>query len=61
VEYARKLLEEIGLEGRRVRMFNMSSAMGGGFAESAAELTEEIRGIGPNPLRRGGDSANQET
>jgi len=51
VEYARELLEEIGLEGRRVQMINVSSAMGGQFAWSAAELTEEIRRIGPNPIR----------
>jgi len=50
VEYARQLLEEIGLEGRRVQMINVSSAMGGQFAWSAAELTEEIRRMGPNPL-----------
>jgi len=43
-------LEDIGLEGRRVQMINVSSAMGGQFAWSAAELTEEIRRIGPNPL-----------
>jgi len=32
-------------------MINVSSAMGGQFAWSAAELTEEIRRMGPNPLR----------
>jgi len=31
-------------------MINVSSAMGGQFAWSAAELTEEIRRMGPNPL-----------
>jgi coenzyme F420-reducing hydrogenase delta subunit len=53
VEYTRKLLEEIGLEGRRLQMINISSAMGGQFAWSAAELTEEIRQLGPNPLKDG--------
>jgi hypothetical protein len=33
-------------------MLNLSSAMGGQFAWSAAELTEEIRRIGPSPLRK---------
>lgn len=47
----RKLLDEIGLEGRRIQMINISSAMGAQFAWSAAELTEEIRRMGPNPLR----------
>jgi hypothetical protein len=34
-------------------MINLSSAMGGQFAWSAAELTEEIRQLGPSPLRVG--------
>jgi len=51
VEFTRNLLEEIGLEGRRLQMINVSAAMAGQFAWSAAELTEEIRQMGPNPLR----------
>jgi coenzyme F420-reducing hydrogenase delta subunit len=51
VEYVRELLEGIGLEGRRIQMINVSSAMGGQFAWSAAEMTEEIRRMGPNPLK----------
>jgi coenzyme F420-reducing hydrogenase delta subunit len=47
----RKLLEQIGLDGRRIQMINVSSAMGGQFAWSAAEMTAEIRKMGPNPLR----------
>jgi len=47
-----KLLEQIGLEGRRAQMINLSSAMGGQFAFSAAELTAEIKQMGPNPLAR---------
>jgi coenzyme F420-reducing hydrogenase delta subunit len=45
-------LEDIGLKGRRVQMINISSAMGGQFAWSAAELTEEIRQMGANRLKR---------
>jgi len=51
VEYVRELLEGIGLEGQRIQMINVSSAMGGQFAWSAAEMTEEIRRMGPNPLK----------
>jgi len=51
VEYTRGLLEAIGLQGRRVQMINLSSAMGGQFAWSAAELSEEIKRLGPNPLK----------
>jgi F420-non-reducing hydrogenase iron-sulfur subunit len=49
---AQELLEQIGLEPQRVRMFNMSSAMAGGFAEAAREMTEQISELGRNPLRR---------
>jgi coenzyme F420-reducing hydrogenase delta subunit len=32
-------------------MINISSAMGGQFAWSAAELTEEIKRLGPSPIK----------
>jgi coenzyme F420-reducing hydrogenase delta subunit len=32
-------------------MVNMSAAMGGQFAWTASEMTAEIQGIGPNPLK----------
>jgi hypothetical protein len=32
-------------------MINLSSAMGGQFAFSVAELTAEITQMGPNPLK----------
>ncbi len=35
-------------------MINVSAAMGGQFAWSAAEMTEEIRRLGPNPLKENG-------
>jgi len=44
-------LDAIGLESSRIQMINLSSAMGGQFAQSAAEFTEKIRLLGPNPLR----------
>jgi F420-non-reducing hydrogenase iron-sulfur subunit len=47
----RKLLEEIGLEGQRVHMTNLSAAMGGQFAFVAAEITAEIKQLGPSPLK----------
>jgi coenzyme F420-reducing hydrogenase delta subunit len=46
------LLEQIGLEPDRVRMFNLSSAMAGAFAASAQEMTEQIAALGPSPLRK---------
>jgi len=52
IRWLQRLLDEIGLGGGRVRMFNMSSAMGGGFAQAAAEMTEQVRELGLNPLRK---------
>ena len=51
VERVKGLLQTIGLEADRIRMFNLSSAMGKQFAEAAAEMTEQIAGLGPSPLR----------
>ena len=50
VEYVRTLLEEIGLEADRVRMYNLSSGEGPTFAAYAKEMTDLIRSLGPNPL-----------
>jgi coenzyme F420-reducing hydrogenase delta subunit len=46
------LLKEIGLEPERVRMFNLSAAMAGQFVEATKEMTEKVRALGPNPLRK---------
>jgi hypothetical protein len=53
------LLENIGLEGQRLQMINVSAAMAGEFAFSAAEITAEIRQMGPNPLRTNGVQSQQ--
>ena len=45
------LLEEVGLEGDRVRMYNLSSGEGPTFAAYAKEMTEHIKALGPNPLK----------
>ena len=54
VEHVRMLLEEIGLEADRVRMYNLSSGEGPTFAAYAREMTELIKAMGPNPLKDGG-------
>lgn len=51
VEAFQKRLQAIGLEPERVRMFNLSSAMAAQFAEAVTEMTEQIKRLGPNPLR----------
>ncbi|MDN5348477.1 MAG: F420-non-reducing hydrogenase iron-sulfur subunit [Clostridia bacterium] len=55
VRYVKKLLDEIGIGGERLEMFNLSSSMGPRFAEVAREFTEKIRKLGPSPLNKGGD------
>jgi F420-non-reducing hydrogenase iron-sulfur subunit len=51
VDQVRMLLEEIGLEADRVRMYNLSSGEGPTFAAYAREMTENIKALGPNPLK----------
>jgi len=51
VNRIQQILEQIGIEPERVRMFNMSSAMAGQFAAAAKEMTEKIEALGKNPLR----------
>ena len=51
VQYVKTLLEEVGIGGERVQMYNMSSAQGQRFAEIAREMTEKIRGLGPSPVK----------
>lgn len=52
VNYAKKLIQEVGLEPERLEMFNLSAAMGPRFAEIARNFTERIRQLGPSPLNR---------
>ena len=51
VDYARGLLDEIGLKNERIRMINVSAGMGVQFAELVTEMSEKIKELGPNPLR----------
>jgi F420-non-reducing hydrogenase iron-sulfur subunit len=53
VNYVRNLLDQIGLEGERVQMVNLSAAMGARFAEITTEMVEKIRALGQNPLGQG--------
>lgn len=53
VERTKGLLDEIGLNGERLDMFFMSGGQGKTFADAAREMTERIKGLGPNPLKNG--------
>jgi coenzyme F420-reducing hydrogenase delta subunit len=52
VQRAKKILDEIGLNGERLDMFFMSGSQGQSFALAAQTMTDRIRKLGPNPLRK---------
>ena len=47
------ILEEIGIGGERVKMYNLSASEGIKFAEIAKEMTEQIKKLGPSPIKEG--------
>lgn len=51
VRRIQELLQSIGLEPGRIGLYNLSSAMGRQFAESAADIVEKVTALGPSPLR----------
>ncbi|MDN5325855.1 MAG: F420-non-reducing hydrogenase iron-sulfur subunit [Moorella sp. (in: firmicutes)] len=51
VREAKKILDEIGIGGERLEMYNLSAAMGPRFAEIAREFTDHIRKLGPSPVK----------
>jgi len=52
VAQAKKILDTIGIGGERVQMFNLSSAEGPKFAQYAVEMTDKIKKLGPNPIKK---------
>lgn len=52
IQRAKRLLDDIGLGGERVDMFFMSGSQGQTFAMAAQTMTERIRKLGPNPLKK---------
>ena len=52
VDYIAGLLRDIGLQPERLRMINISAAMGAQFAQLASEHVECVRSLGPSPLRQ---------
>ena len=52
VKYAKQILDEIGVGGDRLEMYNLSSSEGPRFASIATEMTERIRELGPSPIPR---------
>ena len=59
VECARGMLDEIGIGGQRVEMYNLSAGEAPRFVEIVNEMTDRIRELGPNPGKtRSGATAN---
>ncbi len=52
VNYVKGILDQVGLGGQRLEMYNMSSAEGPRFAQAAQEMTDRIRSLGPSPVKR---------
>jgi coenzyme F420-reducing hydrogenase delta subunit len=52
VEHARSLLKEVGIEPERVEMFNLGASDAVLFAKACDEMSQRVRRLGPNPLKR---------
>ena len=52
VAYVKKLLDEIGLGGARLEMFNTTPAQCADLNASAATLAAKLKELGPSPVRR---------
>ena len=48
----KRLLSQLGIDPRRVRLEWISSAEGRKFAQAIIDFTNEIKKLGPNSLRR---------
>lgn len=57
VEHTKRILDSLGVEPERVKMYNLSAADGPLFAEYAKEFTEIIRGLGP--IYKQGEAINE--
>lgn len=53
VTYIKGLLDEMGLGGARLEMFNMSSEQCADMTEAVRALAAKVKELGPSPVRRG--------
>jgi F420-non-reducing hydrogenase iron-sulfur subunit len=56
VNYAKTLLQEVGIEPERLEMYNLSAAQGQRFAAIANEMADKIRALGPSPIKKAQDA-----
>jgi len=50
----KRLLEQFGIEPERLRLDWVSASEGDRFAKVVKDMTEDIRKLGPSPLKAGG-------
>ena len=50
----KRLLEQFGIEPGRLRLDWVSASEGDRFAKVVKDMTEDIRKLGPSPLKAGG-------
>ena len=50
--YAKELLDEIGLDGRRLEMYHIGASDAPSWAKAVREMTERALSLGPNPIRK---------
>jgi coenzyme F420-reducing hydrogenase delta subunit len=51
VTRVKEILDQVGIGGDRLEMYNLSAGQGGRFAEIAREMDQKIRDLGPSPIR----------
>jgi coenzyme F420-reducing hydrogenase delta subunit len=49
IQYAQRILANIGLEQERLELFRLASVDGVKFADTLCRKTEQVRQLGPNP------------
>jgi coenzyme F420-reducing hydrogenase delta subunit len=52
LQRARRILDEIGLGAERLDMFFMSGSQAHAFTDAVETMTDRIRQLGPNPLKK---------
>ena len=53
IKLLRNMIDDLGLEPERIRFEYISASEGKEFAILISEMTEELRKLGPNPLKNG--------
>jgi len=52
VAHAKEILDEIGMDGRRLEMYHIGASDAPNWAKAVREMTERARELGANPIRR---------